>query len=183
MTQPSDTNETPTTNAPEASSAQDNAPLREGGVKALQAERDARKAVERELAALKPLADKARELEEAGKSELEKLTERLTAAEKAAEKASTDRARLAVALEKGLPAALVTRLQGSTEDELRADADALLSLIPQAPQVPTTPKPDPSQGARGAAATDIDARIAKAEADGDFRTAIALKARKSVPNQ
>ena len=50
-----------------------------------------------------------------------------------------------VALEKGVPAALVGRLMGDTEDEITEDADALLALI----NAPTSPKPDPSQGARG----------------------------------
>ena len=50
-----------------------------------------------------------------------------------------------IALAKGLPADLVPRLRGDTEDDLSADADALLALV----NAPRTPKPDSSQGGNG----------------------------------
>src|SRR5690554_115189 len=58
--------------------------------------------------------------------------------------------RLQVALAKGLPAELAERLRGSTEEELSADADQLLALIPSGDE-PRRPAPDPSQGGNGGA--------------------------------
>lgn len=43
--------------------------------------------------------------------------------------ARSDLAKTRIALEKGLPAALAERLTGETDDELRQDADSLLTLI------------------------------------------------------
>lgn len=48
-----------------------------------------------------------------------------------------------VALEKGVPLALVDRLQGSNEEEVAADADSLLALMNRQP---AAPRPDPTQG-------------------------------------
>lgn len=48
--------------------------------------------------------------------------------------------RTQIAVEFGLPAVLAARMQGATEEELRADAEQLKALIPQAPgaQKPST---------------------------------------------
>lgn len=54
-----------------------------------------------------------------------------------------------IGLQAGLPEALVSRLQGATEDEIRADAEALKAALPATPQAPkpsgtqtqTTPVP------------------------------------------
>lgn len=56
-----------------------------------------------------------------------------------------------IATEKGLPAALVDRLQGETPEELAADADVLLAAIPR----PTAPALD--GGTRGAAKAGLSA--------------------------
>lgn len=115
--------------------------LGEAGLKALQRERDARKALERELADLRPLAERARELEESQKTEQQKLAERAERAE--AELAATQ-ARLLrqdIAARKGLPLDMAARLQGSTPEELDADADALLSLIAAQPKPAAPPVP------------------------------------------
>lgn len=84
---------------------------------------------------------------EASKTELQK-------AQEAAGKVPTleaDNLRLQVALEKGLTgdrAELIARLQGSTKEELAADADKLLALLaPGAPAEPQPPRPNPAQGA------------------------------------
>lgn len=58
-----------------------------------------------------------------------------------------------VALEKSLPLSLIGRLQGSTADELAADADALLALMNN----PRSPLPDPGQGSRPPAPQDAEA--------------------------
>jgi hypothetical protein len=72
---------------------------------------------------------KVKEFEDASKSEQEKLTEKLTEQEQRATKAEQNALRMKVALEKNLPAKLVSRLQGSTEEELLADADDLLATV------------------------------------------------------
>ena len=97
------------------------------GLKALQRERDARKALEAEVKTLRPLADKAKELEDANKSEQEKLLERLAAAEKREADTTVRLLRAEVASEKGLSTKQAARLTGSTREELEADADEFLA--------------------------------------------------------
>lgn len=94
-------------------------------------------------------SDKAKrldDLEEAQKSELEKLTARAEAAEaKIAEREKADAARsLAeeVAKEKGVSASV---LRGSTKEELEAHADSILALLPEKPKAAT----DGTGGDRG----------------------------------
>ncbi|MGN6245120.1 MAG: capsid assembly scaffolding protein Gp46 family protein [Motilibacteraceae bacterium] len=122
----------------------DPADLGEGGKKALEAERKRAAQAEREAKALKARLD---EIEAANLSELEKAQK--AAADAAARLAEYEKTTLRqrVALAKGVPADLVDRLRGDTEDEISADADALMALV----KAPTTPLADPSQGARGGA--------------------------------
>lgn len=102
-------------------------PLGDTGKKALLSEREARKAAEK-LAADREM--RIRELEDATKSEEDKRKERFTALEE------SDRAkdgtisgleskllRYEVAAAKGLDLKAALRLQGSTKEELEADAD------------------------------------------------------------
>lgn len=156
-------------------------PLGPAGLKALQEERDARKALEKRLATLAPLEKFAAALagddagKPTGKTDVEQLGERLANHETELANERAARWRAEVAHERGLTPAQAARLTGSTRDELLADADALLALFPAAaPAAPGTPKPDPSQGARGGGPT-IDARIAEAQAKGDWRTVISLQ--------
>lgn len=156
-------------------------PLGPGGLKALQAERKAREELEKKLAALAPLQQLADAIgggqqQPGGKSEVELLNERFAELEKTASDERTARWRLEIAAAKGLTPAQAARLQGSTVEELSADADALLELFPTAPAGPRTPAPDPSQGARGGQpGPDLDAQIAAATKAGDWRKAAALQ--------
>jgi hypothetical protein len=119
--------------------------LGDAGKKALKAERDRAAAAERAL--------------RAKEAELADATSRLTAFEsqigdlsKQATERDLTNARLTVALEKGLPRAFVDRLRGNTPEEIAADADELVQLIPPTQSGTSTtnnPRPDPSQGARG----------------------------------
>lgn len=86
---------------------------------------------------LKPLAKKARELEEASKTEVERLAERATAAEERATIAER-RALLAEARAERptLTAAQVARLQGDSVEELLADADELYGAPESQPSPP-----------------------------------------------
>ncbi len=155
-------------------------PLGEAGLKALREERKARERLESELRTYEPLKKLLSALnggeEPKGKSDVETLAERLAnyETELATERAARWRAE--VAAEKGLTPAQAARLHGSTRDELLTDADALLSLFPAPQGTPGVPKPDPSQGAKGTTTDTLAARIAEAEAKGDTRAVIRLKA-------
>jgi hypothetical protein len=86
-------------------------PLGESGQRALAVERAAREAAEAEIRAVR--------------DEAQRHAEELAKAQTKAARAD----RLEVAFSKGLPLDLVDRLQGSTMDELSADADVLLALV------------------------------------------------------
>jgi hypothetical protein len=134
--------------------------LREAGVRALTAEREARQAAERRVA----------ELEDAGKSEVERLTNQLArvTAERDAEIAKTSEyertaARMRIAAEVGLPNELAERLVGDDDRALRADAKRLLDI---------TQPPDGRLGAGRGGVTpargtdDMNARIREAAGRG-----------------
>lgn len=98
--------------------------LGEKGKRALDRERAARRDAEAKIKELEPLAAKVKELEDADKSEVAKLTERVTAAEKRANDADLHALRIEVALDKGLNRSQAKRLVGTTKEELEEDADA-----------------------------------------------------------
>ena len=138
--------------------------LGDAGKKALQDERKARREAEARLKELAPLAAKAKELEEAQKTEGEKLAEKLRSAETDGASAKTAMLRLEVALDKapaGIEPAkirkLAERLRGNTREELEADAAELFADFggtTTGDETPTlagqpAPKPDPAQGSRG----------------------------------
>ncbi|MFI9244152.1 hypothetical protein ACIGXF_16540 [Streptomyces sp. NPDC053086] len=72
---------------------------------------------------------KLKEFEDRDKTEAQKLAERATAAEQSAAVAQSELMRFRVAADKKLPAELADRLQGSTPEEMAADADKLLALF------------------------------------------------------
>jgi ATPase subunit of ABC transporter with duplicated ATPase domains len=83
-------------------------------------------------------ATRLAELEQANMTELEKAKKAAEDAAKRAEEAEAARKaaevaalRTRIGAEKGLPAALVARLQGDDEDAIAADADELLKSIPK----------------------------------------------------
>jgi hypothetical protein len=138
-------------------------------------------------------AKRLTEIEDAAKSDAEKLAEKLTAAE--------DRAKAATAM------AVAARVEAMAtgrfadpqdavdalghdflDDSGKVDAaaitaalDALLERKPHwaaaALAGPRTPAPDPAQGARPGAVPTLAAQIAEAERSGDIRASIALKSR------
>ena len=128
--------------APAEVEAVESQELGDGGKKALQAEREARKVAEKANA---ELAARLKEFEDSKLSELERAKKE--AAENAAELARlrTENTRSKVAIDKGVPADLVEFLTGDTEGDIAAKADLLLARL----NTPGTPKPDPSQGAKG----------------------------------
>lgn len=126
---------------PPADAPKDQEPLKEPGLKALQAEREARAKAEAELAALK------KQNEDAKLSADEKAAKDLKEAQEQAATAATRALRYEVAAEKGLDLKLAPRLTGSTKEELAADADTLLALVGTGKLV--APQPDPSAGHSG----------------------------------
>ncbi|MEV7606112.1 DUF4355 domain-containing protein [Paenarthrobacter sp. NPDC089322] len=136
---------TTTEAAPAAETTTEPQELGDGGLKALQAERDARKAAEKTAA---EYAAKLKGFEDEKLSELEKAQNAANEAAAELAKLRTENTRSKVALAKGLPADLVEFLTGDTEEEVAAKADLLISRL----GTPGTPKPDPSQGSKGSQA-------------------------------
>lgn len=101
---------------------------------------------------LEPLAVKARELEDAGKSETEKLTTRLTETEQRAIAAEARALRLEVGADRGLSPAQARRLVGNTREELEADADELLAAF----KAPTGNNDRPTERLRPGAVPDAE---------------------------
>lgn len=115
-----------------------------------QLQRDARKWESRakqnaqRLDELEPLAKRAKELEDASKTDLERLTADVQTHQSRATAAEGELMRLKVALRKGLTEVQAKRLIGATEDELEADADDLLASFRPATKDPEpTPEPEP----------------------------------------
>src|SRR5699024_3462059 len=78
---------------------------------------------------LRDAEEKLSQYEDASKSDSERTSEKLSAAEKRAEEAESRLLRLEVAQEKGLTAAQAKRLVGGTREELESDADELLDTF------------------------------------------------------
>ncbi|MGW0245060.1 hypothetical protein ACWDYH_00280 [Nocardia goodfellowii] len=96
---------------------------------------------------LKEKAGKFDQAETEKLSEIEKASQRAEAAEKLVAEMQLDKLRRDVADAKGIPASLVT---GTTQEEMEAAADALISWREANPdQVPNStpgPRPNPQQG-------------------------------------
>lgn len=119
-------------------------PLGEGGEKALKAEREARATAEKATAALQKQLD---DIAAANLSDLEKAQKAATDAQEVAAKATTEALRLRVAAKHGISdedADLF--LTGSDMETVEKQAAALVA------RTSNGPKPDLSQGAKGAPA-------------------------------
>ncbi|AOT23132.1 scaffolding protein [Mycobacterium phage Taquito] len=145
--------------------------LGEGGEKALKAEREARRKAERDLAAARAELQK---IEDAKKSELQKALERAQEAEKRAEQAELAALRQKIANREGKKVP-VSALTGTTEEELTAQADALIewrdqngkSAEKQTEKKRTPPPPGGGSlksGASGNGNTNSDPKARAAEA-------------------
>ena len=143
--------------------------LGDAGLKALQAERARAAKAEADLKALQ------KQIEDSQKSADQKAAEALAAAQTQANEAAAKALRYEVAAEKGLDLALAARLTGSTREELEADADKLMALIPKAPETsppappvgPTVPGSQPGGTPPPALVTqsDLDALAAAGKYD------------------
>jgi hypothetical protein len=85
---------------------------------------------------LAELEEKLQDIEDADKSESERLTKRLTAAEQRAQDAETGLLRYQVAAERGLDSRAASFLTGSTREEMELRAEELAGLL--AEQTPGT---------------------------------------------
>ena len=95
----------------------------------------------------KAVAERLAEFEDAQKTEQERLTERLQTAEQAAQQAKAEAARYRIASRHGITeedAQLF--LTGTDEDTLVRQAEAFAARVSK----PSTPRPDPAAGVRGA---------------------------------
>lgn len=91
------------------------------------------------------LALKWREYESSQKTEHEKLAEELARVQAEASQASAELMRFKIAAEKGISGDATKLLKGSTQEELEAEAELLLSLIANQSK-PKSPQPDENQG-------------------------------------
>jgi hypothetical protein len=145
----------------------------------------------REAAALRarlkeaePLVAKARELEEAQKTEAQRTAEALAATEQRATKAERELLLREVADDKGLTLAQARRLNGTTREELLADADEFLTLLPAATAAQPAPASrTPVEALRPGALPNpvplsLDDQIAAARQAKDFRAVISLENQK-----
>lgn len=107
--------------------------------------RESERKLKEELATLRPKAAELDKLEESKKTELQKLTEQLTAETAKREELERQALRFQVGVAKGVPAELIDRLKGDTEEALGADADKLLALV--TPEAPGVPRASRAQGA------------------------------------
>jgi hypothetical protein len=107
--------------------------------------------LKREREQRQQLETRLREIEDAQKSDSEKLADRLTDAETRAAQAESELMRVQVAAAKGLTAAQAKRLVGSTVEELEADADEIVAAFASpSDEPPSAPKRRPSELVPGA---------------------------------
>lgn len=127
-------------------------PLGEGGIKALNAERDARREAEKALKDmqaqiddLKPAAERLKEIEDQQKSDLDKANERLAELEGKAAKADTERLRYQIALKHEITEEDAQLwLTATSEEDLTKQAERFAELRGTEPKK----QPDPGQGPR-----------------------------------
>lgn len=92
-------------------------------------------------------AKRLAEIEESQKTEVQRTAERIAELEREAAAAKADALKFRIGTAAGLPAEAIGRLQGATEEELRADAETLAGLLGKpTPQPATAPAPAPVSG-------------------------------------
>lgn len=146
-------------NADQTPDAAEDERLGDAGKRALQKERRENKTLRQERDALQ---QQLKDLEDKGKSDEERRTERLAELEKTAATAEQTIAdkdnlilRYQIAAEKGLDLAAAERLRGTDREEIEADADDWIKRWGKAEPTPQRRNlPDPGQGARQKSAED-----------------------------
>ena len=154
---------TPPTPAPpavEPTAPPEGAPLGDAGLKALQAERTRAAKAEADLKALQ------QKIEDSQKTAEQKAADAITAATATAAQAEARALRYEVAAAKGLDLALAARLTGSTKEELEADADTLMALIPpKAPEAPPAPPVGPTVPGQQPGGVNPPAQVTQSDLD------------------
>lgn len=107
---------------------------------------------------LRPLADKAKDLEDAGRSDFERASADAQSAMARATKAEQDSMRLRVALRKGLSEVQAKRLVGDTEEDLETDADELLTSFRPKEEPKDEKKPEDESNSRDTQERDPNVR-------------------------
>lgn len=172
----------------------DESQLGDAGKRALEAERAARRDAEARLKDLEPLAAKAKELEDAAKSNEQRLSEELAEAKASSVSSATGLLQLEVALDHapvGMDPArvrkLAGRLRGATREELEADASELFTEVGSVPAGDggvsgrQTPVENLRPGALPTQPTvSLADQIRALEADGKFAEAGDLKAQQLI---
>jgi ElaB/YqjD/DUF883 family membrane-anchored ribosome-binding protein len=125
---------TPEPVVPAQQPASESQELGESGKKALNSERDARRKAETELTKLRKRLEDS---ENTGKSELQKIQDRVDELQRDADAAKKKAVVMQVIAETGLPADLADRLQGDDLETVRADAEKLVKYV--ASSSPATP--------------------------------------------
>lgn len=128
-------------------------------------------------------ANKWREFESSQKSEYEKQAEELARLKAEATQANAELLRLKIASEKGISGEATKLLKGTTQEELEAEAELLLSLIADQSK-PKAPKPDELQGkpapqglgqlTQADLASMSDKEIMKAKTEGRLNTLLGI---------
>ncbi|WP_431903653.1 hypothetical protein [Nonomuraea sp. bgisy101] len=160
--------------------------LGDGGKKALDAERAARKEAEKRA---REAEKKVKTFEDASKSDLDKATGRADAAEQRAQALieRTVRAEIKAAAADAFAdpsdAAAFLAAESYVGDDGEIDAEQikkdLADLLERKPHLAKAkrngPKPDPSQGAKPGGTPNLATQIAEAKAKGDWRLAMRLE--------
>lgn len=113
--------------------------LGEPGKKALEAFKRRAREAEAKVKELEPLAEKAREIEEENKTELQKAQDESNALKSENGDLKQQLLKLEVANTKGLPAALVPALTGKDKEQMESSADELLKLVADRSSTDFTP--------------------------------------------
>lgn len=114
--------------------------LGDAGKKAIAAERARADNLDKQL---KAMLKEKQDRDNAELSELERFKKENEELRSGKSAADLEALRYSVALEKGLPANLAARLNGTDRESIEADADSLAELVGQKSN---TPRPDLSQG-------------------------------------
>lgn len=138
------TNDQPTEATEQQQGDPAEAPLGEGGIKALQAERERARELEKQLGAA---TARLTEIERANESALDRAQREAQEAKEYAAKATAEALRFRVAAEYGISENVDLILTAGDEDTMRKQAD-LWSQRAAAPAAPGTPLPDPSVGVK-----------------------------------
>jgi hypothetical protein len=135
--------------SPPATGGGTNDGLGDAGKRALQAERERAKKAEADAKATRDELAKLKAADDAKKSDMDKLIEKISAMEKRAADAEQRALLGEVVAETGLSMAKVQRLRGSTVEELMTDAESVFDWKPKpegdqpTPSTPSTPSTPP----------------------------------------